>query len=692
MNGRKKLTYWGTIKDLFQKKQFITAAVLVSKNIAKYGLPSTPEHLYISARVYREVGEYDSALQCWEQFFSANAENYSKLDALNEMALCFSKSHQYEAALGIYDQLLSASPRDKLALFGKSLTLLTQGDIDEAKQVLTEAFQYYPDDTRVINQYAKVLQYSEDYSRALDLYKQTLELEPNNFFAWSGLYFIYDRLKQEEEAQKALKKLYSLAGYDIKALDRFIRELYINGDIKLAADFLDALYRIDIEDTGFLRLSVDIYMAQGEQTNEGEYFQKALDILLRLQNIYKTPNITILMLIGICLIYLNKLQDAEEKFRNILEIVKPPVENQYLRKLLHKTGDQLLHVGKVELAIDYYRLLLIENTNDPYSLDGLAKAYRELGDYKQSIEIYKKKLKLYPNDIYALDGLALAYRDKGDLQNSVATFNKLSVAREEEKNKLQNRIALIRSERIRAEIDQFNQRKLSALSTMTSGISHELSQPLGIIRWNISALERDIEKNRLKEEELSETLEKIAYQTERINSILQTFKELSREHPVILKEVNLQQTIHKTFHMFSSQLKIRNIEVDLSGMQRLVPSVLADSIRVEQVLMNLILNSRDALQGRDDGLIVGKTYSVGSGRNKRILFTFADNGPGIPPEIRARIYDPFFSTKPVGRGTGLGLSIIFQNMQDMQGTIELDENYRDGARFKLWFRPFIRRE
>ena len=118
MSERIKLTYWGTIIDLFQKKRFIAAAARVSKNITKYGLPSTPEHLYIAAKVYREVGQYDTALQCWEQFFSANAESYSKLGALNEMALCFSKSTANNLAWRIWHQPQNRKTSDALATCG----------------------------------------------------------------------------------------------------------------------------------------------------------------------------------------------------------------------------------------------------------------------------------------------------------------------------------------------------------------------------------------------------------------------------------------------------------------------------------------------------------------------------------------------------------------------------------------------
>jgi len=122
---KKHTTYWGTIKRLYQERKLATASALVSKNIVKYGYPLQSDLLYLAARIYRQTGEWESALQCWEQFFSVDPENYSKLDALNEMALCFSKSHQYEAAERIFDQLLLASPRDKLALFGKSQVQVT---------------------------------------------------------------------------------------------------------------------------------------------------------------------------------------------------------------------------------------------------------------------------------------------------------------------------------------------------------------------------------------------------------------------------------------------------------------------------------------------------------------------------------------------------------------------------------------
>ena len=105
------------------ERKNILAQAIIDQLIARSGLPSESGLLFMSARIYRMNEEYDKALTCWDQFFSVNPENYSKINALNEMALCYSKSHQYEEAVRVFDQLLDISPRDKLALFGKSLVL-----------------------------------------------------------------------------------------------------------------------------------------------------------------------------------------------------------------------------------------------------------------------------------------------------------------------------------------------------------------------------------------------------------------------------------------------------------------------------------------------------------------------------------------------------------------------------------------
>lgn len=172
----------------------------------------------MSARIYRENDEYKKAIICWDQFFLVNPGNYSKINALNEIAMCYAKSHQYEEAIRVYDQLLDISPRDKLALFGKSLVLIKQERNNESMSLLGEALALFLDDARVINQYAKVLQYSGQYQKAGEYYKKVLEIEPENFFLWSGLFICLREVDEQEEAANVLSKLNSLVGKDIRGL------------------------------------------------------------------------------------------------------------------------------------------------------------------------------------------------------------------------------------------------------------------------------------------------------------------------------------------------------------------------------------------------------------------------------------------------------------------------------------------
>ena len=116
-----------------------------------------------------------------------------------------------------------------------------------------------------------------------------------------------------------------------------------------------------------------------------------------------------------------------------------------------------------------------------------------------------------------------------------------------------------------------------------------------------------------------------------------------------------------------------------------LPEVMGSAPQLEQVFLNIISNARDALdkQESDRELIIRAFYRTKDETPEEVTISFTDTGPGIPPEITYKIFDPFFSTKEVGRGTGLGLSICYGIVEKHGGHIEVDSEVGKGATFRV---------
>jgi two-component system NtrC family sensor kinase len=144
--------------------------------------------------------------------------------------------------------------------------------------------------------------------------------------------------------------------------------------------------------------------------------------------------------------------------------------------------------------------------------------------------------------------------------------------------------------------------------------------------------------------------------------------------------VNLNEIVKRTVEMRGHELRLENISVELELDEQLAEAI-ADAAQVQQVLLNLVLNAKQAvLQAKESGHIWIRTRSISPGR---IAIEVADDGPGVPPEVVLRIFDPFFTTKPAGVGTGLGRSIVY-GIVHQHGAQFLWRTGREAVRYSQW--------
>jgi len=220
--------------------------------------------------------------------------------------------------------------------------------------------------------------------------------------------------------------------------------------------------------------------------------------------------------------------------------------------------------------------------------------------------------------------------------------------------------------------------KLATLGELTTGVAHELNNPLNNIGLYVGNV---IDRIRLGDDEtepLVSDLEKAMEQVRKATEIISHLRTFGRAARVSVELVDVDDVIERSLLLVHEQLRLRGIEVELE----LCPDellVLANPIQLEQVFINLLTNARDALADSKR-----KTIRIASSRDEeRIRIAFSDTGPGIPRELEQRIFDPFFTTKEVGMGTGLGLSITYSILREYAGDISVTSRPGNGATFVI---------
>jgi signal transduction histidine kinase/ActR/RegA family two-component response regulator len=217
--------------------------------------------------------------------------------------------------------------------------------------------------------------------------------------------------------------------------------------------------------------------------------------------------------------------------------------------------------------------------------------------------------------------------------------------------------------------------KLAVLGQMVSGIAHELSNPLtSILGYAQRLLSRREGAGRTSE------VRQIFQEAERAGNILRQLLLNAREMLPERRIVSLNQIVEQAVELQRFSLEAEKIRVEVNLEQEL-PAVYGDPGQLQQVLMNLLGNSRQAIeqQGRG-GTIRLRTRKIGE---DRMMLEVEDDGPGVPQAILARIFDPFFTTKPAGVGTGLGLAIVLSVVREHGGRVQVLNPPGGGAVFQI---------
>jgi PAS domain S-box-containing protein len=222
--------------------------------------------------------------------------------------------------------------------------------------------------------------------------------------------------------------------------------------------------------------------------------------------------------------------------------------------------------------------------------------------------------------------------------------------------------------------------KLSSIGLLAAGVAHEVNTPLAVISTYAQMLAKQVGGDVQK----SVLLEKIAKQTFRASEIVNSLLNFSRTSTTEVSDVDLNRLVRDTVSLIDHQLREANVTVNFDLAKSVAP-VRGNSGKLQQVLLNLFINARDAMEGSAKGEGKQLTISTIAISDQVAGIEISDNGSGIPEEVLPRIFDPFFTTKAPKKGTGLGLSVSYGIVQEHGGSIVVDSHAGTGTRFRLEF-------
>ncbi|MGE0709578.1 MAG: sensor histidine kinase [Planctomycetota bacterium] len=218
--------------------------------------------------------------------------------------------------------------------------------------------------------------------------------------------------------------------------------------------------------------------------------------------------------------------------------------------------------------------------------------------------------------------------------------------------------------------------KLAAVGRLAANVAHEINNPLA----SIAGYAEEAREELGEDHELAESLRTIEEQAFRCKDILKRLLGLARSDALNVTHTLLGRLVRQTVALADPGARRRAVEVRLAAFEGDGPELDTDEGSLQQVILNLVENAVDAAEQGDEPRWVEVALQD---RPEALGLVVRDSGRGIPPEVRARVFDPFYTTKPVGRGTGLGLAICQSLVERLGGTIELESSER-GATFTVW--------
>lgn len=265
-------------------------------------------------------------------------------------------------------------------------------------------------------------------------------------------------------------------------------------------------------------------------------------------------------------------------------------------------------------------------------------------------------------------------------------FNSMMVALREKRVEVEEKVASLNfanKELVEARAEAIRSEKMASVGLLAAGMAHEIGTPLAAIMGYSGILAEEL----ASDPERSDYLRRIEEESRRIDRIVRGLLDYARPKEAQSEEVEVLPLLEKVVELLGAQGVLKHLDVTVE-VQPGTPSVHADPYQLEQLLINLIMNARDAMPKGGELRLKGRSEGDG------VVVEVADTGHGVSPEHLQLVFEPFFTTKEPGKGTGLGLAIAARIAESCGGRLAVQSDVGKGSRFTLtlpavqaWKRP-----
>ncbi len=423
--------------------------------------------------------------------------------------------------------------------------------------------------------------------------------------------------------------------------------------------------------------------------------QWTLYYLEKNQRFIQSALIFFLILMGVLSLSLLYYRERQSRLRSRQHARE--IEQNHRREL--ETIIEKIHIGVISLGLDGRILFLNDAARSLLMIDSVAAQTQpvkiqqvldvsQIGAFEDRLQMGGDIVKPFFETQLIIDGqpstpvmFAISQVTIGSNHRLLMTLVNIEKRKsaEQEVIKINESLEELVDSRTQAlretQSELLQQGKIAALGQMAATIVHELSQPLSAMNSSIAAVQLKAEKQDW--DGALSSISRLAPLSLKMQNVIKLLKSFSHQDEQAVQSQPLAALIKQSLRLYKDSLRERNIEIKLLDMPQAV-SVRVNPIKLDLVITNIIQNAIDAMEQCDKPSIsVGLTVS-----DHQALITIEDIGGGIDSRVMGQLFNPYFTTKEIGKGLGLGLSICHEIMQEYGGSIDA-ENIELGARFTI---------